>query len=157
VDESGRPGEREWSPAPALVVTGWVATAAAVAWCVLLWTAHADPPGRLIAGVAAVALAVAAVFGTRARPRLRADADGLTVGGLLRTRHYPWPLVGDVRVLATRRLGLRGALLEIDTTTAGGDERLLVFGRLDLAADPQDVAPQVLAVRATRGRPVPPD
>jgi PH (Pleckstrin Homology) domain-containing protein len=151
------PRQREWSPAPALVVTGWVAAAAAVAWSVLLWTAHADPAGRLIAGVAAVGLLIAALHGTRARPRLRVDADGLTVGGLLRSRHHPWPLVGDVRVLRTRRLGLRGALLEIDTTTAGGDERLLVFGRLDLAEDPQDVAPQLLALRPARGRPVQPD
>jgi len=157
VAEDADPREREWSPAAGLVVIGWGAAVAAAAWCALLWSSHADPAGRLIAAVAAVGLAVAAVFGTRARPRLRADTDGLTVGGLLRARHYPWPLVGDLRVLRTRRFGLAGSLLEIDTTTADGRERLLVFGRLDLAEDPQDVAPQVLALRPTRGRPVQPD
>ena len=85
----------------------------------------------------------------RARPRLRVDVGGVTVGGLFRTRHYPWPLVEDVRVLQVRRLGRRTSLLELDTVTASGDERLLVFGRLDLAADPEDVAPQVLALRPT--------
>ncbi|WP_214406697.1 PH domain-containing protein [Pseudonocardia lacus] len=149
--------EREWSPAPGLVVIGWAAAVAAAAWCVLLWSSHGDPAGLLIAGTTAVGLVVAALFGTRARPRLRADADGLTVGGLLRARHYPWPLVGDLRVLRTRRLGLRGSLLEIDAATADGRERLLVFGRLDLDQDPQDVAPQVLALRPARGRPVQPD
>jgi hypothetical protein len=157
VAEEAGPHEREWSPAVALVVIGWAAAVAAGAWCVLLWASYADPAGRLIAGVAAAGLVVAAVFGTRARPRLRADADGLTVGGLLRARHYPWPLVGDVRVLQTRRFGLGSSLLEVDTTTADGRERLLVFGRLDLDEDPQDVAPQVLALRPARGRPVPPD
>jgi hypothetical protein len=90
---------------------------------------------------------LAATFGSRARPRLRADADGLTVGGLLRTRHHPWPLVQNVRVLRVRRFGRESSLLEVDTLTASGDERLLVFGRLDLAADPEDVAPQLLALR----------
>ena len=41
-------------------------------------------------------------------------------------------------------------MLELDTVSAGGEERLLVFGRLDLAADPEDVAPQVLALRPAR-------
>jgi hypothetical protein len=143
--------EREWSPALVLVVVGWVGALAAAAWCVELWLDYADPVGRLLAAALTVGLVVAAAFGTRARPRLRADADGLTVGGFGRARHYPWPLVSDVRVLEGRRLGLRNALLEIDTVTADGGERLLVFGRLDLAEDPRDVAPQLLALRPARG------
>jgi hypothetical protein len=142
---------RQWSPAAGLVAVGWLAALAAAAWCVLLWVSYADPAGRLLAGAVTVGLVVAAAFGTRARPRLRVDADGLTVGGFRRPRHYPWPLVGDVRVLEVRRFGLRNALLEVDTATAGGDERLLVFGRLDLAEDPRDVAPQLLALRPARG------
>jgi len=138
---------RTWSPAPGLVVLGWVGAAAATAWCVLLTTSGADPTGRLLAGCAALALVVAALFGTRARPRLRVDADGLTVGGLLRARHHPWPLVQGVRVLRTRRFGRENSLLEIDTVTADGGERLLLFGRLDLGADPEDVAPQVMDLR----------
>jgi hypothetical protein len=35
----------------------------------------------------------------------------------------------------------------VDTVTASGDEKLLVFGRLDLAADPEDVAPVLRALR----------
>ncbi|MHA6779428.1 PH domain-containing protein [Pseudonocardia saturnea] len=113
----------------------------------LLTTAGADPAGRLLAGCAALALLVAALYGTRARPRLRVDADGLTVGGLLRARHHPWPLVQGVRVLRTRRFGRENSLLEIDTVTADGAERLLLFGRLDLGADPEDVAPEVMDLR----------
>jgi hypothetical protein len=142
---------REWSPAAGLVAVGWIGALAAVGWCVQLWLDYSDPVGRLLAGLLAVGLIVAAAFGTRARPRLRADADGLTVGGFRRARHYPWPLVSGVRVLERRRFGLSNALLEVDTLTADGDERLLVFGRLDLAEDPHDVAPQLLALRPARG------
>lgn len=140
-------GIREWSPAPALVACGWLAAAAAAAWCVGLWVAGADPAGRLIAAVAAVLLLAAALFGTRARPRLRADPDGLTVGGLLRRRHHPWPLVTAVRVLHVRRLGRQSPLLEIDTITADGGEQLVVLGRLDLGADPEDVAAELRMLR----------
>jgi hypothetical protein len=138
---------REWSPAPGLVVIGWLLAAGAAAWCVSLWATGADPAGRLIAGVAALGAGVAALFGTRARPRLRADADGLTVGGMFGSRHHPWPLVKDVRLLRTRRLGRETVLLEVDTVSAAGDERLLVFGRLDLAADPADVLDELLLLR----------
>ncbi|WP_233159332.1 PH domain-containing protein [Pseudonocardia sp. MH-G8] len=137
----------EWSPAAGLVVLGWLIAVAATAWCVALWASGADPAGRLLAGVAAVGATVAALFGTRARPRLRADPDGLTVGGLLRSRHHPWPFVTEIRVLRVRRLGRETSLLEVDTEAADGSERLLVFGRLDLAADPEDVAPLLRALR----------
>ncbi len=140
----------EWGPTGGLVVVLWMAAAAATGWCVLLVTSGADRPGLLIAGSAAVGLLVAAAYATRARPRLRADADGLTVGGLLRPRHHPWPLVQDVRLVPTRRLGRESTLLEIDTATADGGERLLLFGRLDLGADPHDVAARLLDLRPHR-------
>lgn len=140
-------GVGEWSPSSALVVTAWVGTLAAIGWTVTLFLTGSDPAGRLLAGVAVVGLGVAAVFGSRARPRLRADADGVTVGGMVRARHHPWPFVRDVRVLRVRRLGRDSTLLEIDTVTADGGERLLVFGRLDLDEDPRDVAAQLLALR----------
>jgi hypothetical protein len=138
---------KEWSPAPGLVVFAWILTLAAAAWFTALTISGSDAAGRVLAGVATVGSAVAAFFGTRARPRLRADADGLTVSGLFRTRHHPWPLVQNVRVLQVRRFGRRTSLLEIDTVTTDGDERLMVFGRLELAADPEDVAPELLALR----------
>lgn len=137
----------EWGPTGGLVAVLWTGGAAAVAWCALLVASGGDPPGLLIAGAAAVGLLAAALHATRARPRLRADADGLTVGGLLRPRHHPWPLVRGVRLVPARRLGRDSTLLEIDTATADGGERLLLFGRLDLGADPRDVAPRLLDLR----------
>ena len=140
-------GVREWSPAVGLVVLAWLLAAAAAIWCAALWWTGSDPAGGLLAAVLALAAGWAALFGTRARPRLRADPDGLTVKGLLRSHHHPWPFVTDVRVLRVRRLGRESSLLEVDTINADGAERLLVFGRLDLAADPEDVAPQLRALR----------
>src|SRR3954452_21971678 len=98
-------GERvkEWSPAPGLVVCAWFLALAAAAWSVALTVSDAAPAGGLLAGVAAVGAAIAALFGTRARPRLRVDADGLTVSLMLRAHHHPWPLVHYVRVLRVRR------------------------------------------------------
>lgn len=130
-----------WAPSGALVTVLWIGAALAAAWCALL--AGTDPAGRLLAGCAAAGLLLGALFGTRARPRLQVDRGGLTVRGLLRARHHPWPLVRDVRVLRTCRWGRDSSLLEIDTETADGGERLLVFGRFDLGTDPEDVAPHL--------------
>ncbi len=138
---------RTWSPTPALIAVLWLGTVAAGTWCGLLIASGADPAGRLLAGLAAVGLLGWAVFGTRARPRLQADAGGVTVGGLMRPRHHPWPLVLDVRVHRVRRWGRDSSLLEIETRTADGGERLLVFGRLDLGEDPEDVVDELLARR----------
>lgn len=139
--------QQEWAPAGALVALLWTGGAAAAVWCALLVTSGSDPAGLVIAACAAVGLLGSALYATRARPRLRADADGLTVGGLLRPRHHPWPLVEDIRVVPTRRLGLSGELLEVDTRSADGAERLLVFGRLDLGSPPSEVAQRLAVLR----------
>lgn len=130
-----------------LIVALWVGAAAAGVWCALLITSGADRTGQLMAGLATVGMLAWAVFGTRARPRLQADAGGVTIGGILRARHHPWPLVADVRVTRLRRWGRESRLLEIETRTADGAERLLVLGRLDLDADPRDVLDELLARR----------
>lgn len=137
-----------WSPAAGLVGLAWGGAAAAAAWCAWLAVSGTDRAGVLLAAVAALALGIAALHGTRARPRLRADAAGVTVGGLAGPRHHPWAQVRDVRVRSVRRLGRETTLLEIDITQPDGTERLLLFGRLDLDADPDDVAAAVRAARS---------
>ena len=137
-----------WSPTPALVALAWAGAAAAAAWCALV-AGTGDRAGLLLAAVAAVGLGLAALYGTRVRPRLRVDGSGVTVGGLAGARHHAWPQVGDVRVLTVRRLGRTSRLLEIDLTDPDAGERLVVFGRLDLGAEPDDVAAVVRAARPT--------
>lgn len=148
---SGQPNA-EWRPSTGIVVTMWVGAVLAVVWCALLVAAGSDPAGLVLAGCAAVGLLVGGVFGVRARPRLQADADGLTVRGMLRAHHHPWPLVRQVRVTRIRRWGRTVGMLEIDSTTPDGDDRLTVFGRFDLGADPEDVAEELAATRAASGR-----
>jgi len=143
-------GRADWSPAAGLVGLVWAGTAGAGAWLGVLVTGSADPGGLMFAAVSAAGLGLAALFGTRARPRLRADADGLTVRGLLGSRHHPWPLVRDVRVRRVRRLGRETSLLEVDASGADGAERLAMFGRLDLNADPEDVAERIRELRPRR-------
>ena len=133
--------QRDWSTPTGLVVMAWVLAVAAAAWFVLLWVTGSDAPGRLLAAVAVVGLGLAALSGTRARPRLSAGPDGLTVRRLTWTLHVPWSRVDQVRVLRTRRLGRETSLLELDLRTATGDgERHVVLGRLELGEDPEDVA-----------------
>lgn len=137
-----------WSPAPGLVVLAWAGAVGAAAWLTLLLIRGADAGGVLFAATSALGLGVAALFGTRARPRLSADADGLSIRGLVRHNHHPWPLVRNVQVRPVRRLGRDSHLLEVDAVTATGAEHLAVFGRLDLAADPFDVAARITAIRS---------
>jgi hypothetical protein len=146
-DTTEEPLDAEWSPSAGLVVLAWVGAVAAVVWSVLI-AGTGDRAGLLLAVVAAAGLGLAAVYGTRARPRLRVDASGVTVGGLTGRRRHPWAQVGDVRVLTVRRLGRATRMLEIDVIDPDGGERLVVFGRLDLDAEPDDVATVVQTIRA---------
>ena len=112
-----------------------------------------DPPGRLFAAVAALVFAFAAAYGTRARPRLAADSTGIVARGFGAPRSYPWAAVQRMRVVRTRRWGRETALLEIDLRDPAGQERLLLFGRLDLGADPDEVERVLSALRARSDRP----
>lgn len=129
---------------------GFAALAAVglAAWAVLT----PDPPGRLLVGLAAFALGVATVVGTLARPRLAATPDGLTLRGLTGARHWPWARIDGVRSVRMRRLGLAGAYVEVDARDDDGTDRLLVLGRLELGADPVDVADALQHHRAEAGR-----
>ncbi|HWN27970.1 MAG TPA: PH domain-containing protein [Actinomycetospora sp.] len=141
------------APWPA-VVAGAVAALGLGAWAV----AADDAPGRVLTGAAAIALAVAAVIGAVARPRLRADETGLVLRGATGTRRWPWERVDAVRTMRMRRMGLPASYLEVearDEAERDGpepDSRLLVLGRLELGADPVEVADALQAHRARAGR-----
>jgi Bacterial PH domain len=94
-----------------------------------------DPPGRILVGIAAVALLVFASHSWRARPKLAISDDGLVVRGWSRRQVLRRSDIKLVRITEFRRLARKVRLLEIDTA----DDRLLVFTRWDLGTDPLDV------------------
>lgn len=137
-----------WATPAGLVVMAWVLAVAAAAWLVLLLLTGADRPGQLIAAVAAAGLGTAAVSGSTARPRLAAGPDGLVVRRLGRTLDVGWGQVDTVRVLRQRRFGRESSLLELDLREPDGAERLVILGRLELGADPEEVAEVLQTYRA---------
>ncbi|MGY1822598.1 PH domain-containing protein [Geodermatophilus sp. SYSU D00079] len=104
-----------------------------------------DPAGRVLVGGAALLLLVLAARDLLLRPRLSAGLAGVAVRTLTGTVTLPWSRL-RVRVRETRRLGVRSRLLELDAEPGGNDDGVLVLlGRRDLGADPEDVARALLA------------
>jgi hypothetical protein len=113
-----------------MVSVGWVVTAGAALGVVFT----EDRAGRLLVALAAVVMALLALHGTVARPRLAADSGGVMVRSLTRRRQWTWSEV-NVRVVRTRRLGRQVSTLELDA-----EDDLVVLGWLDLGVAPEDVA-----------------
>lgn len=134
----------QWSPRPAqTVVLGLLGMALALAVVVL------DAAGRVLVGTAALLVLLLAARDLMARPRLSAGPDGVEVRSWTTRRHLPWPLL-RIRVRASRRLGVTSRALELDTAAGPDDEGVLVLlGRRDLGADPEDVARALRALDPT--------
>jgi hypothetical protein len=115
----------------------WVLCVGALAWTILA----DDPRGRILTALAAVGLLLFALFGTVARPRLSADADGIEIRRLGGRQRWPWGAV-RISVSSTRRFGRTVSLLELDAgdDTEDGDGVLVVLGWLDLGTEPEQVA-----------------
>jgi hypothetical protein len=131
-----------WSPKPALVTFGWLLAVAALA--VTVFTA--TPEGRILGALATIGLALYALFGTLARPRLAADHDGLVVRRLGGERRWAWSEV-RIQVTRSRRFGRSQALLELDALDEEGGENLVVLGWLDLGTDADEVADALRELR----------
>ena len=130
----------QWSPRGAETAALAVVGAGLALGAVVL-----DPAGRLLAGAAAVLVLALVVRDLVSRPRLSAGPDGVRVWTLTGRRSLTWTEV-RVAVRVTRRLGMASRVLELDTATGPDDAGVLVLlGRRDLGADPDDVA------RALRG------
>ena len=142
----------QWAAPWTAVVMGAVAALGLGAWAL----AATDPPGRLLVGLAALAVLAVTAVGALARPRLRVDDAGLALRGVTGTRRWPWEHIDAVRVVRMRRMGLPAAYLEVEARDGGPDaaptDRLLVLGRLELGTDPVDVAESLQRHRARAGR-----
>ncbi|GAA4484860.1 PH domain-containing protein [Rhodococcus olei] len=129
----------QWStPTAALTATGIGGVAMALAAVAL----PADPAGRLLIGLAALGLLVVTALGARQRPRLAVlDGNrGITFRRLRGRLDVDRSELRRVRIVRYPRFGRRVPMLEIDVRPPGSDDdRLLVFGRWDLGADPTTV------------------
>jgi hypothetical protein len=116
-----------------------------------LAAAFLDTAGRVLVGAAALLALVLALRDGLARPRLSAGPDGVQVRTGMARRHLPWRRL-QVRVTTTRRLGLRSRVLELDTAADADDDGVLVLlGRWDLGADPEDVERALRALNPSGG------
>ena len=108
-------------------------------------TLVADPPGRILAGIAAIGLLVFAAGSWRARPRLAITGDGLVYRGWFRTLTLGRADLELIRITEFRRWGRKVRLLELDLKDdrglkgGEGPGQLLVLSRWDLSTDPPDV------------------
>ena len=124
-----------WSPRGAET-----AALAVVGLGLALAVALVDTPGRFLVGTAALLVLLVALADVVRRPRLSAGPDGVDVATMGGRRHLPWSGL-RFHVRETRRLGVRSRVLELDTAAGGDDEGVLVLlGRRDLGADPEEVA-----------------
>ncbi|WP_197284945.1 PH domain-containing protein [Sciscionella sediminilitoris] len=133
-----------WTTPVGAVVVSVLATVVSVLVAVL----SSARAGVLFWSLVAIVFAAYTVHWLRARPRLSADPSGITVRGTLHTYRLDH---GQVRVglRSTRRLGRTGQLLELDGIDTHGEERLVLLGRFDLGAEPDEVHRQLTALRAS--------
>lgn len=122
----------QWSPQ-----VGETVAVAVAGLGLALATLLVDPVGRVLVGAAAVLLLALAARDALLRPRLRADADGVTVRRLTGSVTIGWPAV-RARVHSQRRWGVQSRTLELEDRA--DDAVLLVLGRRDLGVDPATVA-----------------
>jgi hypothetical protein len=109
-----------------------------------------DAPGRVLVGAAVLLLLLVIAHDLVVRPRLRAGPDGVDVRTWTGGRHLAWPAL-RTRVREVRRLGVRSRTLELDTVGGPDDDGVLVvLGRRDLGADPEEVARMLRALDPTR-------
>ncbi len=134
----------QWSPRPAETVA-----LAAIGLGLALAVLVVDATGRVLVGAAALLVLGLAVRDVVARPRLAAGPDGVDVRTGITRRHLPWPGL-RLHVRETRRFGVRSRTLELDTAAGPDDDGVLVvLGRRDLGADPEEVARALRALDPT--------
>jgi hypothetical protein len=136
----------QWSPRP-----GETAALGAVGLGLALGVLAVDAAGRLLLGAAAVLVLALVVRDAVLRPRLAAGPEGVVVRRLGGAQRLPWPGL-SVQVRTTRRWGVRSRLLELDTAVGPDDPGALVLlGRRDLGADPEEVARALRALSPATG------
>lgn len=94
-----------------------------------------DAPGRFLFVLAAVLLLAYVVSDLVFRPRVEMSTEGLAVNAPGARLRCAWADVDRIELDSRRRFGLAARTIEIDAA-----DRLLVFSRRALGADPEEVA-----------------
>src|SRR5690348_9046673 len=106
--------------------------AAGILMAIAAVTVVTDPPGRILAGVAAAGLILFAGLTWRARPKLAITPGGLALRGWFRTQVLQHSDIKIIRISEFRRHGRKVRLLEVETVGGG----LTLLSRWDLGTDP---------------------
>jgi hypothetical protein len=136
--------------------TSWEPPAAGIAGCgvvgilmaIACVTIVTDPPGRVLAGVAALGLIVFAGLSWRARPKLAITPDGLALRGWFGTQLFRSSDIKIIRITEFRRHGRNVRLLEIETPNGG----LVILSRWDLGTNPINVLDTLTAAGYAGGK-----
>ncbi|MGO9928904.1 MAG: PH domain-containing protein [Mycobacterium sp.] len=124
--------QTQWEPRPAGIAG---CGAAGVLMAIASVTLVTDPPGRILAGIAALGLILFAGATWHARPKLAITPDGLVLRGWFRTQVLQHSDIKIIRITEFRRHGRKVRLLEVETTNGG----MAVLSRWDLGTDPLEV------------------
>lgn len=133
-----------WGPRRPLV---WIAAAATIGAAVgaTLYGRGGDGPGAMLLWFLAVVFAGCTAYGSLLNPRLMADESGVVIRMFSGNQAVSWQ---DLRtqVKVTRRLGRDTRTLELEYRS-DGQQRLVVLGRLELGAEPDDVLDELRRLR----------
>ncbi len=121
-----------WGVRPPVFVGCAAAALLGIGWAVLAGL----PTDRFVACTLVLFALVAALAFLPMRRRLTVDRNGLVVRGPGGTRRVGWAMVTGIEVVRRSRLGVGSSTVEVDLA----DDGLIVLGRFDLGADPEDVA-----------------
>src|SRR5208283_3488007 len=124
--------QTQWEPRPAGIAG---CGAAGVLMAIASVTLVTDPPGRILAGIAALGLILFAGATWRARPKLAITPGGLTLRGWFRTQVLQHSDIKIIRITEFHRYGRKVRLLEVETVDGG----LVLFSRWDLGTNPLEV------------------
>lgn len=133
-----------WGPRRPLV---WIAAAATIGAAVgaTLYGRDGDGPGAMLLWILAALLAACTAYGSLLNPRLTADESGVVIRMFSGNQAVSWKDL-ETQVKITRRLGRDTRTLELEFPS-GGEKRLVVLGRLELGADPDDVLAELRRLR----------
>jgi hypothetical protein len=138
--------QTEWAP-PAAGIAG--CGVAGVLMAIASVTLVTEPPGRILAGIAAAGLILFAGLTWRARPKLAIAPEGLVLRSWFRTQVLQHSDIKIIRITEFRRHGRTVRLLEVETVNGG----LVIFSRWDLGANPLEVLDALTAAGYAGGKP----